>query len=81
MRTLYTLCLLTLAAVILDITLFHSRSAHAQTAQGVRVDRIIWDYTRGEKTTTVQTLGHIVGFQCVKTTDGVPECFIASSVN
>jgi hypothetical protein len=80
MRTLYFLCLLTLAAVILDVTLFHSRSANAQAVPGVRVDRIIWDQY-GQKNNTVPALGHIVGFQCVKTNEGVAECFVASSSN
>jgi hypothetical protein len=80
-RTLYVLCLLTLAAVVLDIALFHSRSANAQAVPGVRLDRIIWNHTTNEKSITIPTLGHIVGFQCVKTNGGVPECFVASSSN
>jgi len=82
MRKLYVLCLITLAAVILDVALFHSRSAKAQAVPGVRVDRIIWgDYSTGQHSVTVPTGGNVVGFQCVRTSETRPECFVASSSN
>ena len=82
MKTYYVLCLLTLAAVILDVALFHSRSANAQAVPGVRVDRVTFgDTDTGKRSATVPALGHIVGFHCVATDQRVPECFVASSSN
>ena len=80
MKKLYVLCLLTLAAVVLDIALFHSKSAHAQAVPGVRIDRLIWNHTTGYTTGTVPTLGRIVGFHCVDS-GGIPQCFVASASN
>ena len=78
MKKLYALCLLTLAAVVLDVLLFHSRSVGAVDVPTVRVDRIIWDTTRTKD--SVPGYGHIVGFHCIQ---GVinPECFVASTTN
>lgn len=78
MKRLYVLCILTLAAVVLDIVLFHSRSVGAADAPTVRVDRIIWDTPRTNE--SVPAFGHIVGFHCIQ---GVvsAECFVASTAN
>jgi hypothetical protein len=78
MRSLYVLCIVTLAAVVLDIVLFHSRSVGAADVPTVRVDRIIWDTTRTSG--SVLAFGHIVGFHCIQ---GVinAECFVASASN
>jgi hypothetical protein len=80
MRLLYVF-LLTMVAFLLGTVLFQSRSASAQAIPGVRVDRIIWDHRTDGKSATVPALGQIVGFQCVKTNEGVPECFVASKSN
>jgi len=80
MRRLYVVCILTVAAVVLDIVLFHSGSVNAQAVAGVRIDRLIWDHTTGRTTGTVPTLGRVVGFHFVDA-GGVPECFVASTSN
>ena len=79
MKTLYVVCLLTLAAVLVDIALFHSSSAYAQP--GIRLDRIV--FTGDIKTVTVpQATGRVVGFSCSHFGDGPNgECFIATSPN
>jgi len=74
MRKLYFLCLLTLAAVILDITLSHSGSVSAQSSgQTVHVERVLFNGAGGDARIT----GRVVGFQCVDTSSGA-ECFVAS---
>jgi hypothetical protein len=74
MRKLYFLCLLTLAAVILDITLFHSGSVSAQDSQTVHVERVL--FSNG-KSGDVRITGRVAGFHCVDTSGG-PQCFVAS---
>jgi hypothetical protein len=73
MRGLYFLCLLTLAAVVADITLFHSRSVSAQESATVRVERVPFNGTSGN----VRINGRVAGFHCVDTSGG-PQCFVAS---
>jgi len=74
MSKLYFLCLLTLAAVVLDITLFHSRSVSAQANQTVRVERVPFN---GQGGGDARVTGRVVGFHCVDTSGG-PQCFVAS---
>ena len=77
MRRLYVLYLLTLTVVVLDIVLFHLGAARAQAPQTTfRVDRII-----AAPVGTAPVLGHIVGFDCVRGTDGLIQCFVASKIN
>ena len=78
MNRLYIVCVLTLAAVILDILLLHSAKVSAESTTSTRVDRVVWDPTT--TSASVQTLGHIVGFQCVERLNG-SECFILSQIN
>jgi len=80
MKKLYIVCVLTVAAVLVDITLFHARSAYAQQA-GIRIDRI--SFFGDSKTVTVpQATGRVVGFSCAHFGDGPSgECFIATSSN
>jgi hypothetical protein len=75
MRKLYFVCLLTLVAVVLDITLFHSGSVNAQNAsQAVHVERVLFNNgVSGDARIT----GRVVGFHCVDTSGG-PQCFVAS---
>ena len=74
MRKLYFLCLVTLLAVVLDITLFHLGSVSAQEAsQTVHVERILFNGPSADARIT----GRVVGFRCVETSSG-PQCFIAS---
>jgi len=79
MKKLYVLCCLTIAAVVLDIALFHSRSVNAQNVPPLRIHRVIWEAGR----TGVEvpgTLGHIVGFHCIQG-QATAECFVASAAN
>lgn len=76
MKKLYILCFLTLLALILDITLFHSNTVVAQeplAGSTVRVERVRFNGTRGD----VPISGRVVGFQCIDTPGG-PQCFVAS---
>jgi hypothetical protein len=76
MKKLYLLCLVTLIAVVLDIALFHTRSAAAQPGASVHIERGVFS---GKTTNTdVPATGHVVGFQCIDTSSG-PQCFVASS--
>lgn len=79
MNRVYVLCLLTLAAVVLDIVLFHSGSASAQQQTGFRVDRI--PFSSRIDSGTAPVLGHIVGFDCVLGANERIECFVASTIN
>lgn len=73
MKKLYFVCLLTLAAVVLDIAFFHSRSVSAQASQVVHVERVLFNGPSGDAPVT----GRVVGFHCVDTSGG-PQCFVAS---
>jgi hypothetical protein len=73
MRKLYFLCLLTLAAVVSDITLFHSRSVSAQDGQTVHVERVMFNGASGD----ARVIGRVVGFRCIDSS-GSPQCFVAS---
>jgi hypothetical protein len=79
MKKLYIVCVLTLVAVLVDIVLFHSRSAYAQP--GIRVDRIV--FQGGTETVTIpQITGRVVGFSCAHFGEGPNgQCFVAISAN
>ena len=68
------LCLATLVAVILDVTLFHSRSASAQGHSRVLIERVAF---AGGSTGTAAVDGKVLGFTCVEV-GAAPECFVAS---
>jgi len=77
MKKLYVLCILTLAAVILDITLLHTGSVSAQTSNTnlgavVHVERVQFSGASG----TVARSGNVVGFHCVDV-QGQAQCFVA----
>jgi len=57
MKTLYALCLVTLLAVLVDIVLFHSRTANAQNGN-YRIEEIP-GYQKSFSST-----GTVVGFSC-----------------
>jgi hypothetical protein len=80
MKKLYVLCVLTLAVVVLDIVLFHTRSVNAVNAPPLRIDRIIWQPGLTSQDVPA-ALGHIVGFHCVQVDALRPECFVASTAN
>ena len=60
MRKLYALCLVTLLAVLVDVVLFHSRTANAQNAGNYKIVEV--DPYRGNN---VSLAGTVVGFSCV----------------
>jgi hypothetical protein len=71
------LCLVTLVAVILDVTLFHSRTANAQSGTSgtrVTVERVTFG---GGNSGSARVDGKVVGFTCVDI-GGTPQCFVAS---
>jgi hypothetical protein len=79
MRRVYVLGLLILTVVVLDILLFHTGAARAQQQPGFRVDRM--SFPPGVSVRTAPVYGHIVGFKCLETSGGYPQCFVASSIN
>ncbi len=75
MKKLYVLCLLTLAAVVLDVFFLHPWSVAAQANQTIRVERLLFNInTKGGD---VPVNGRVVGFHCIDTPGG-PQCFVAS---
>lgn len=77
MRKLYFLCVLTLAAVILDFVFLHSGSVYAQQT-GIRIQRIHLSTTA--ETANVPVSGRVVGFSCVGAGPAA-DCFVATSPN
>ena len=69
MKTLYTLCLVTLFAVLVDVVLFHSRTATAQDTGNYKVVQL--DRSR----TSVSLTGTVVGFSCVQTSNQTTWCY------
>jgi len=70
MKKVYALCLLTLAAVVLDIALLHTGLVHAQQpAPAIRIDQV----GISSSSFTVPTRGQVVGFSCQGNT-----CFVAT---
>jgi len=69
MKTLYTLCLVTLFAVLVDVVLFHSRTATAQDTGNYKVVQL--DRSR----TSVSLTGTVVGFSCVQTSNQMTWCY------
>ena len=76
MKKVYAVCLLTLAAVVLDIILFHSPVVQAQADSSVHVERVLFGVNTASRDAPVT--GRVVGFHCVDTPGG-PQCFVASS--
>jgi hypothetical protein len=77
MKKLYALCLLTLAAVVLDIVLLHTGSVQAQQpTSGARIDRVIVP----DKGMTAPTSGQVVGFSCTSHSSGTSGdyCYIVT---
>ena len=80
MKKLYIVCAVVVVAVILDIVMFHARSAYAQQPP-LRIDRVMF---QGDINTLTlpQVGGRIVGFSCKLFGEGPNgECFVASSPN
>jgi len=78
MKKLYIVCVLTVVMFV-EVVLFHSRSANAQS--GIRVDRIV--FQGDTKAITIpQATGRVVGFSCSHFGEGPSgDCFIATSPN
>jgi hypothetical protein len=76
MKKLYALCLLTLAAIVVEVVLFHPRSATAQSNPTVHVERVLFN-PNDLGSRTAHVVGRVVGFHCIDTPGG-PQCFIAS---
>jgi hypothetical protein len=74
MRKLYIVCLITLAAVFIDVAFFHSRTVSAQNSQ-IEVRKV----EMGDQNKQVAVIGNVVGFNCVYNNGGNPLCFIATS--
>jgi len=72
MRKLYVLCLVTLLAVLVDIVLFHSRTANAQNTGNYKIEQISPFYVK-----SVALTGTVVGFSCVETQGGT-SCYVAT---
>ena len=60
MKALYALCFVTLLAVLVDIALFHSRTATAQGTGNYKIEQIP-GYQKSFSST-----GTVVGFSCVE---------------
>jgi hypothetical protein len=73
MKKLWALCLVTLAAVFVDIVFLHSGSVHAQQFNQVTVTPVL--ITNGPATVGVP--GTVVGFSCA-TEDNRLRCYVAS---
>jgi hypothetical protein len=73
MKKLWVLCLVTLAAVFIDIVFLHSGSVQAQQANTVTVTPVL--VTGGPASVGVS--GTVVGFSCA-TEDGRLRCYVAS---
>jgi hypothetical protein len=69
MRKLYVLCLVTLLAVLVDVVLFHSRTANAQGTGNYTIVRDLYPNGRNFSLT-----GTVVGFSCVES-QGQIGCF------
>jgi hypothetical protein len=72
MKALYALCLVTLLAVLVDIVLFHSRTANAQNSGNYKIEQISPFYVKSFSST-----GTVVGFSCVETQGGT-FCYVAT---
>jgi hypothetical protein len=72
MRKLYILCLVTLAAVFIDIAFLHTGTVSAQNAQ-VEIRQTLIFNGRAN----VNATGTVVGFACYPTSGGDAQCFIA----
>ena len=72
MKKLYVLCLVTLLAVLVDLVLFHARTANAQTIPNYKVAQIdnVWGLT-------FPLTGTVVGFSCV-VEQGETRCYVAT---
>ena len=78
MKKLYALCLIALAAVLIDIAFFHSTTVSAQSGQ-VRIQQVTHDAGLNGAVTSIT--GNVVGFSCVErtTSSAYPVCYIATT--
>jgi hypothetical protein len=78
MKKLYALCMLTLAAVFLDIMFFHSGTVSAQAPRigQVRVQTVSIAGD-GRNVHIFDVEGIVVGFSCIR--EGNPTCFVATT--
>jgi hypothetical protein len=82
MKELYALCLLTLAAVFLDIVFIHSSTVTAQAPSratplpGKVAIQAVYPRSDG-KDSQIDVTGAVVGFSCIA--GGNATCFVATS--
>jgi hypothetical protein len=69
MKKLYALCIVTLAAVLFDITFFHSGTAIAQIGTRYRIQSV------PNSSEGLRTQDTIVGFSCVNQGGSAPACY------
>ena len=70
MKKLYALCILTLATVLLDIVLFHSKTVRAQPGQNYTIQEVPIGKTFNLNAATV-----VVGISCIGGGQP-PQCFV-----
>ena len=74
MKRLYILCFLAIAAVFIDIALFHTRAVRAQNPTLHEVQRVRID----ANPKPFNTSGTVVGFSCFRNSVEVVECYVAT---
>jgi hypothetical protein len=77
MKKLYVLCLMTLAAVVMDIWFFHSRTANAQTTTQTVYVQSVKQGIHGLSDGTATVTGTVVGFACVGNES--QSCYVATT--
>jgi hypothetical protein len=70
MKALYALCFVTLLAVLVDIVLFHSRTAKAQDTGYYKVVPV-----NDRSGNRFILTGTVVGFSCVEATGSSRDCY------
>jgi hypothetical protein len=71
MKKLYVLCLVTLLAVLVDLVLFHARTANAQNTGNYKIVQV--NNNLGGR--SFQLEGTVVGFSCVDSQGGQYWCY------
>jgi len=74
MKSLYALCFITLLAVLVDVVLFHSRTANAQNTGNYKVVQVPRVNIGGGN---FSLTGTVVGFSCVESQNAI-WCFMAT---
>lgn len=77
MRKLYILCFVALAAVFIDIALFHSGTVSAQNTQQIQIISTGRSSRGSIDDAVVDVTGTVVGFACTSNSDGHGSCYLA----